>query len=148
MKKLIPIVFLILLQGCLTWSRQWDLGTCRELSSGVYSCNLKIPNSSEVVNVVANIFHRTEKYVPVTSLRIRIENEESREVQIQGISPSVLLEPNESHEFTVKVGPSTKGVDGAYICAFNKSVRVKFDIYGENLDGATIKIRGLAGYGP
>jgi hypothetical protein len=148
MRKSIPLLFIFLLQGCLTWSRQWDLGVCQELSPGHFSCNLKIPNSSDGVNVGANIFYRAEKYIPVTILKIRIENEESHVIQIQGISPFVLSKPNEIHEFTVKVGPATKGVDGAYTCAFNTAVRVKLDIFGENLDDATIKISGLTGYGP
>lgn len=147
MKKAVPFLFLILLQGCLVWSRQWDLGMCRELSPGHYSCTLKIPKSSEVVSVGVKIFYKTEKHVQAKKLRIRIENEESHTIQIQGISPFVLLKPNETTEFDVKVGPATKGVDGAYICAFNTAVRVKFDIYGENLDGSTIRIKGLGGGG-
>jgi len=130
------------------WSRQWDLGTCPKISTGVYSCVLKVPKSSAVVNVGADIIHKTDNYIPVKSLRIRIENEESHEIQIQGISPFVILKPGESHEFTVMVGPATKGVDGAYICAFNTAVRVKIDIFGEILDDATIKIDGLGGDGP
>jgi hypothetical protein len=148
MKKTVPFLFLLLLAGCLTWSRQWDLGTYREASPGVYSCVLKIPRSSEVVNVGADIFHHSEKYIPVQCLKIRIENEESHEIQIQGIPTFVFLKPGESYEFTVKAGPATKDVDGAYICAFNAPVGVKLDISGEHLDDTTIKITGDAGYGP
>jgi len=114
----------------------------------VYSCTVSIPKSSEVVNVGANIFFGDTKHGPVKSLRIRIENEESHAIQIQGMSPAVVLNPGETHELSVTVGQDT---NGAYICAFNTSsgaVRVKFTIFGDNLDDATIKFRGLAGYGP
>jgi hypothetical protein len=95
--------------------------------------------------VGADIIHKTEKYIPVKSLRVRIENDGSSEIQIQGIPTSVFLKPGESCEFTVKAGPATKGVDGAYICAFIAPDRVKLEISGDNLDGTTIRIRGLAG---
>ena len=130
------------------WSRQWSFGSCQKMAPGHYSCHLQIPKSCDVVSIGAKIFYRTEKHVPVTSLRIRIENEESHEIQIQGISPSVLLKPGESHDFTVTAGLATKGVDGAYICAFNTAARVKLDIFSENLEGAKIKISGSVGCGP
>jgi len=101
-----------------------------------------------VVDVGANIFYRTANPIPVKSLRIRIENEESRVIQIQGISPAILLKPGECHELSVIVG---QDINGAYICAFNTSdgsIRVKFDVLNKNLDGAIIKFRGLAGDGP
>jgi hypothetical protein len=151
MKKAIPILFLILLQGCMTWSRQWNLGICRESSAGVHSCAIKVPKSSEVVSVGARIVYPTEKHATIKSLRIRIENEEPHIIQIQGISPSVLLKPKEAHEFTVQAGPAFNTVDGAYICAFptgKGSIRVKLDILNENLTNTIIKIIGSAGYGP
>jgi hypothetical protein len=146
MKKVIPILFLVLLQGCLMWSRQWDLGTCRELSPGIYSCIVKVkfPKSFDGVSVGVNIFFETEKHLPVKNLKIRIENEESHTIQIQGISPFVLLKPGESHELTVTVGQDT---NGAYVCGFGESARVKFEVSGENLDGTTIKFKALGAYG-
>jgi hypothetical protein len=147
-KTIISLFFVLLLQGCMTWSRQWDLGICREFSTGECSCAVKVPKSSEVVNVGVNILFGTAQHGPVKSLRIQIKNEESRAVQIQGVSPFVILGPGESHELNVTVGQDTYG---AYVCAFNTSdgaVRVKFSISGDNLDGTTIKITGLAGHGP
>ena len=143
-KKVLPILCLILAQGCLTGSRHYDFG---ETSSGVFSCIIKVPNYGDGVSVGADIVHHTEKYIPVKSLRVRITNEESHEIQIQGIHPFVLLKPGESHEFTVEAGPATKGVDGAYICGFGEAVRVKLDISGEHLDDTTIKITGDGAYG-
>jgi hypothetical protein len=94
-----------------------------------------------------DIVHKTDNYIPVKSLMIRVENEESHEIQIQGISPSVFLKPGESYEFSVKADRDANG-EGAYICAFNTAVRVKIDISGGYLGDATIRIRGLAGDGP
>jgi hypothetical protein len=149
MKKVIPILFLVLLQGCLIWSRQWDLGTCRELSPGIYSCIVKVkfPKGFDGVSVGINIVYKTEKHLPVKSLKIRIENEESYPIHIQGISEFVVvLKPGESHELTVTVSQYTNGA-GADICGFGEGARVKFDISGENLDDTIIKINELGGYG-
>ena len=151
MKKYIPFLFVLLLQGCLTGEWKWDFGTCRETSAGVYSCNVKVLWSPEVVNIGADIYSNAEKHSPIKSLKIQIENEESNPIQIQGISPSVVLNPGETHEFSVTVGEDVTGphhIGGAYICAFNSPVRVKFTISGENLDGAIIKLSGAAGWGP
>ena len=95
----------------------------------------------------ADIVHHTEKYIPVKSIRVRITNEESRQIQVAGMSPLVYLKSGESYEFTVDAGPTTKGVDGAYICEFNMAVRVKLAISGEHLDDTSIKITGLGAYG-
>jgi hypothetical protein len=116
------------------------------LSPGIYSCIVKVkfPKSFDGVSVGLRIFFKTEKHLPVKSLKIRIENEESYPIQIQGISPFVLLKPGESHELTVTVGQDT---NGAYICGFGQGARVKFDISGENLDDTIIKINELGGYG-
>ena len=86
-------------------------------------------------------------YIPVKSIRVRIMNEESREIQVAGMSPAVYLKPGESYEFTVEAGPASKGVDGVYICGFNMAVRVKLTISGEHLDDTTINITGLGAYG-
>lgn len=147
MKKMVPFLLLLFLQGCLTWSWQRDLGTCQEISPGLYGCVIKVPKSSAVVNVVADISFKNEKHSPIKSLRVRIQNEESHEIQIQGMSPNIFLKAGESYEFTVKAGQDANGA-GAYICAFNAPVRVRLDISGENLDDAIIKISGMAGDGP
>ena len=150
MKKTVPILFLLLLQGCLMWSWQRDLGTCRELSPGVYGCVVRVPRSEQLVSVGANIVYMGENHVPIKSLRVRITNEESHEIQVQGISPFVFLKPGESCEFTVEVYQYSKGVDVADICVFHTNhgaIRVRFEISGENLDDTKIEINGIGGIG-
>jgi hypothetical protein len=90
----------------------------------------------------------TESHSPVKELQIRIQNQESHEIIIQGIAPFVHLQPGETHLLTVPVGQDTYG---AYVCAFDTShgaIRVKYDIAGASLDGASIRFKGMVGNGP
>src|SRR5277367_168062 len=55
-RSLLSAVFLVIfVQGCLVWERNWDLGACKESSTGSYGCIVKVPKCAAGVNLQAQI---------------------------------------------------------------------------------------------
>lgn len=147
MKKAIPILLLMLLQGCMTWSRHWDLGVCRESSIGIYSCAVRIPKCSAVVHLIVKIHHENTQKVGAESMTIRIQNKESHAIEIQGIAPFVHLKPDASYEL---ITPRLE-INDIDICSFDThsgSIKVIVDVLSGKPAEATISIAAGASDGP
>src|SRR5206468_547965 len=100
MRKYVFVLVVTLFQGCLIYSRTWDLGLCRELPTSSCVCEVKVPRSRVGVELTAEIRPKLGESIAVnTPLTLRIENKESNTIQIQGLRQGdVYLKPGESFE--------------------------------------------------
>ncbi|HXT10680.1 MAG TPA: hypothetical protein VN873_03890 [Candidatus Angelobacter sp.] len=140
-KLLLFIPLVILLQGCVTSERTWNLGACQEFGTGSYGCTVTVPKSVAGAELIADISSTTDSKTPQNiDLKLRLQNKESRTIGIQGLpGGNVYLKPGESLEVLTK-----PGADGQrYACFLDTSdgpIKLGIDVLGGKRKEETIRI--------
>ena len=127
MKRLLPILLVMVCEGCVTSEHNWNLGKLREDDEGVYGSIVIIPKSIAGVMLMARI-EKVTLEVPSVDLHFRIRNEENHVIEIQGRDPFVHLQPGESFELLAR-----RGSGGWIVCFLDTGsgrVKLRVDIVG------------------
>ena len=107
-----------------------------------YGCSVTVPKCSASVGLYVIINRQNATNPPPTSMRIQIQNKESKIIEIQGKNPFIHLKPDESYE--LEITPDFEINEGG-ICRFDThtgAVRIAINILSGRPDGATIRIVG------
>jgi hypothetical protein len=144
MRYTIFILFiLVLLQGC-AWERNWDLGACARTPTGSYGRVVTIPKTSSTVWLLL-VVHREDSAISgVPSMKIAVRNIGNKTIQIQGIVPSVLLQPGEIHEITT---PQAE-VNRIPVCSFVTKSKIAVDILSGLPEKTAISLAANSSDGP
>jgi hypothetical protein len=138
MNKLLLLPLIIMIQGCVTWQRTWNLGVCEESATGSYGCIVKVPKSAAAAHLSAEI-KPLKITVPSTDLKVKLRNNESHTIEIQGLDTgAAYLKPDE--DFVVL---SKRDAGGWAICSFDTSegaIRLGVEILGGKPAGTAIRI--------
>lgn len=146
MKKYLAVFLALICAGCLTWSRTWILGTCRQTSSGSYGCTVTVPKCGAGIEIRAQIVPETLP-LPSNDLKVKITNYETRVIVIEGIpAPFVYLAPGGTCELVGR-----RGMSRWTICGFDTSehsIKLGIELLGEKPKDGPIQITGFASDGP
>jgi hypothetical protein len=144
MNKLAPLALALLMQGCVTADRKWDLGTCIESAAGAYGCTVRLPRSAAAVQLSAKIDSPDRPGTePDGDLTLRLRNEEDRTIVVQGLQGrNVYLRPSGDVEVTAR-----RGAGGWAVCGFdtsNGAIQIRVEVLRGRPAGATIRIWALS----
>jgi hypothetical protein len=148
MNKLLLLPLIIMIQGCVTWQRTWNLGVCEESATGAYGCLVKVPKSAAAVHLSAKIEPlNNAQVVPSTDLKVKLRNNESHTIEIEGLDAgAAYLKPGEDFVVLAK-----RDAGGWAICSFDTSegaIRFGVEILGGKPAGTTICIRAHSSDAP